>query len=250
MKMDDSEYTNAQQAETLREQATDFATAAVQWGKVDRDWVNGHLIRMGAQPVTVAAQYKINIPITGLLGLTVEAKSRAEALARFNDNLLKTVADGRVNGFFSVFDPQVHGELTFHSGPEDPQQPDENAPTLDAQGVRDAIRAMLKEGVSSQGWGHSYAQTALDDMGIEQLPALTTKTVQVPVSGTASVLVRVFEGDDDETVQKVTHDTIARSRRVVVDKPDEVGPVIGDRSALTGAMGLTLVDDEDDGESF
>lgn len=238
------DFGEAQQAHELRKQITEYAEEAAYSG-VDRDWVNRRLVAIGAQPVTGTAKYQINAPITGAYGTTVTAASRAEALEKFNQYLQNIIDQGEIAGFHygdGVYYVQSAGEAQFFSGPEDPPVVDpDNIPDL--AGTREGIRALLKDAVTSQGWGYSYAASALEDMGLEPLPKLVPRTVQVPVSGTAQMKVMVFEGDDDEAVRKAVQGHI-RSTGSVSVVPDEVGAPFTDRSDLAESMGLKIVDDE------
>lgn len=236
-------FAEAQKAESLRQQIAQYGAAAVRYGHVDRTWVNTWLVRFGAPIVAGGAKYQLNAPITGVFGKTVYASTRAEALEKFNQEITRVgnagqVTDGKCDGVYGV---QFTGESpTFFSGPADlPEQG--AAPGLDALKVD--IRQMLKQGVSEQGWGHSYAVEAVTVMGLEPLPALIHKTVEVPVGGVARLDVTVFEGDDDEVVQHVVGGVMARAKQVTIT-PDEVGTMFAARPGSD--MGLSLVDDEDE----
>jgi hypothetical protein len=210
------DFGEAQQAHELRKQITEYAEEAAYSG-VDRDWVNRRLVAIGAQ-----------------------------ALEKFNQYLQNIIDQGEIAGFHygdGVYYVQSAGEAQFFSGPEDPPVVDpDNIPDL--AGTREGIRALLKDAVTSQGWGYSYAASALEDMGLEPLPKLVPRTVQVPVSGTAQMKVMVFEGDDDEAVRKAVQGHI-RSTGSVSVVPDEVGAPFTDRSDLAESMGLKIVDDDE-----
>jgi hypothetical protein len=245
MEKDQDAFAEAQQAQNLRQEITQYATLAVRYGHVDRSWINTWLIRLGAEPIAGGAKYQINVPVTGLFGKTVFASTRAEALEKFNQEVARVgaagqITDGHCDG---VYDVAFNGETpTFFSGPEDaPEQG--TVPGLDA--LKDDIRQMLKQGVSEQGWGHSYAVAALASMGLAPLPALVHKTVSVPVGGVARLDVNVFEGDDEEAVQSAAASTMARSKQVTIT-PDEVGTVFAPRPGGDLGLTLTLVDEDDD----
>jgi len=114
-------------------------------------------------------------------------------------------------------------EVSFASGPEDPPATSDDVPDL--EGTRKAIRAMLMEGVTEQGWGHSYAADAAVDMGLEPLPPVIGRTVKVPVSGTVNLHVMVFEDATDDDVQRVAASTMKRIGSVSM-KPDEIGTAV------------------------
>lgn len=235
-------YADAQAAEKLRNQISHYATAAVHYAKVDRDWVNARLNRMGAPLVTGLARYQINVPITGSLGTTVTASTRAEALEKFQDVVENVKAASQVTGrYLGVYNVQFgDADPVFFTGPQDMEPYEGSVPGLDA--LKTAIRDMLKEGVTSQGWGHNYAVQAVAEMGLEALPALHTKTVEVPVSGTTQIGVLVFSDADDETIQASAAAMVARSAHLSV-KPEEVGEATWTRP---DSMGLILVDDDDE----
>jgi len=238
-------FAEAQKAESLRQQITQYAAAAVRYGRVDRNWVNTWLVRLGAQPIPGGAKYQINMPVTGVFGKTVYASTRAEALEKFNQEVGRVAAAGQITDgkCDNVYDVQFLGWVpTFFSGPEDLPESD-TVPGLDA--LKDDIRRMLKQGVSEQGWGHSYAVDALATLGLAPLPALVHKTVSVPVGGVARLDVNVFEGDDDEVVQAAAASVMARTKMINI-KPDEVGMVFAPRPGSD--MGLNLVDDDGDVE--
>lgn len=239
----DDAYSEAQTAQTLRDQIHNYAYSAVKYGRVDRDWVNGALARLGAEPVTGSATYRINIPVTGLLGFTINADDRAAALVAFNQRVQAAVADGvAYHGGGRVFEIQTGGEPHFFSGPQDvPETGDVPEMTLDE--LKAGIRKMLMDGVTAHGWGHAYAVDAVDAMGLEPLPPLTNKTVEVPVTGTHRLTVPVFEGADDEAVQRAAQAKLSTEKLMQVS-PEEVGEVTWARSS-GGSVGLHLVDDED-----
>jgi hypothetical protein len=245
MEKDQDAFAEAVQAQGLRQEITQHAAAAVRYGHIDRNWVNTWLIRLGAEPVAGGAKYQINVPVTGVFGKTVHASTRAEALEKFNQEVARVgaagqITDGHCDG---VYDVAFNGETpTFFSGPEDlPEQG--TVPGLDA--LKNDIRQMLKQGVSEQGWGHSYAVAALASMGLAPLPALVHKTVHVPVGGVARLDVNVFEGDDDETVQSAAAGVMARSKQVTIT-PDEIGIVMSARPGGDMGLTLTLVDEDDE----
>ena len=240
------EFAQAVEAQKIREQLTEYATGAVVNAAVDRDWANRWLTRLGAAPVTSTAEYKINAPVSGLLALTVKAQSRAEAVEKFNGYVQEMIDKGQVNSYYArVFQPAVQVEdLTFFSGPEDPPEPDDNAPALDLDGLRTQARQMLMDGVAEQGWGHYHAIQAAKQMGLEPLPKLNAHIVTVPVAGTADIVVEVFEGGDDAAVQRAADAYIARRGSLSVT-PEEVGTV-GVRRPAVEDMGLTVVDDDQD----
>lgn len=234
-------FAEAQQAELLRQKLSHLAAAAVAYG-VDRDWVNGRLVQLGAAPVTGQAQYKINVPITGNYGTTVTANSRTEALEKFAQYAERVAAAGQItDGHYcqGVYGVQLTGDApSFFSGPQDPEPYNGTVPGLDA--LKAGIRRMLMDGVTEQGWGHSHAVgQAIDVMGLEPLPELVQKKVTVPVSGTAQLTVNVFEGAD-EAVQRAAVAAVARSKQIMVS-PDEIGVAFEPRP---DASGFKIVDDE------
>jgi len=251
-------FTEAQNAQTLLTQIHNHAAAAVKYGHVNRDWVNATLVRLGAEPVTGHATYKLMAPITGYVGKTVTAANRADALAEFEKAVQYTLNSGKVDGSYGmrVFqikaaDGETGGKAVFFDGPQDVQVPDEPV-NMSFADLKTSIRNMLKEGVAERGWGYTYAANAAVEMGLEPLPALVTKTVQVPVSGLATVDVQVFEGSQDEEIQRATAAKLNGAQALNV-KPEEMGEAQWARS--TGeTMGLHLVgsdeDDEDDDEMF
>ncbi len=240
-------FAEAQQAEALRQQITQRAANAVKYGKVDRDWVNAQLTRLGAEPVTGNAEYRINVPVNGVFGKTIKAASRAEALAIFAQHVARVaVARQITDGYHcdAVYQVEFSNQVpTFFSGPEDvtPVEVDK-MPGLDA--LKAGIRQMLKEGITRHGWGHSDAVGALAAVGLEPLPPLECRSVHVPVSGTAQMTVYVFEGDGDEAAQAAAASLVRRMKQVAVTA-DEVGTAFLSRSGLSETMGLTLMDDDE-----
>lgn len=234
-------FAEAQQAEALRTMIHEYATAAVQYGRVDRDWVNNQLNRMGAPLVTGSAQYKINAPIDAVYGTTVTANNRAEALEKFKAYFDTVLTAGEVrsdsygHGVFQV--TATGGQPVFFSGPQDIDPGDE---LMHLDGLKTAIRQMLKHAVVEQGWRYPAAVAQLDAMGLEPLPKMTTKTVSVPVTGSAQINVRVFEGDGDADVQRASAVFMARAGDVLV-KPEEIGLAFTPRPDVAG---FAIVDDE------
>ncbi len=235
-------YAEATQAQKLREVLTSYAQGAVKYGNVDRDWINDWLMRLGADPVTGYAEYRINTPITGLYGKTISASTRGEALEKFKKHMACVQNAGKIDPNYSgrVYAVEFDGEPTFFSGPQDPPTGKVDK-EIGVDGLKAGIREMLMRGVTEQGWGHKWALDASDAMGLEPMPALVHRTVSVPVSGTAEVTVPVFEGDGPVDVQAAATAAVARMQLVSV-KPDEVGAVM---SARDGSMGLTLVDEDE-----
>ena len=244
-------FEQAQQIQNLRQKITEAARGAVKYGHVDRDWVNARLNRMGAEMVTGTAKYQINVPIDGNYGVTVTAGSRKEALEKFNQYVSAVAASGEVRskhcgeGVYGV--TFTDDEPVFYSGPEDIEPSD--APDISLDDLKAAIRQMLKQGVTEQGWGHSHAVASAEDMGLKPLPALTVKTVNVPVSGTTQLNVPVFEGDGDEVVQATVAGVMARTKHVYM-QPEEVGMAFLPRPDTSETMGLHIVDEDDDGDVY
>lgn len=243
-----TEYEQAQQAEMLRQAIAEYANGAVKCGGVDRDWVNAALIRMGAEPVTGTVQYRLMFPITAMLGKTIAAKTRAEALAAFDKYVQYTLKHAQIDGSHGIrafqvaaSDGETGGKAVFYSGPMDVEVPDE-LPVLTLDELKNAIRVFLKDGVAEHGWGYPYAVDALANLGLDPLPPLVNKTVEVPVTGMTTLNVTVFEGDDDDAVQRATTAKLTGAKSLNV-KPEEMGEAVWARS--TGeAMGLHLVDDK------
>lgn len=242
-------FGDAQKAATLRDQISSYAAGAVKYGHVDRVWANNWLARLGAPLITGNSEYRINVPITGLYGKTVTAGSRTAAMEKFKEHVDRVTAAGQITDgrCDSVYSLDVTGSAVFFSGPEDPTDTADVAP-LSLGELKDAIREMLKVGISTQGWGYTYAQDQLAAMGLELLPNPVRRTVMVPVAGTAPLDVWVFEGDDEDAALRAATTLMVNFKSVEI-KPDEVGVAYVPRSE--GTMGLTLVDDEgDDDEPY
>lgn len=243
------EFADAQKAEILRQHISQYAVGAVKYGAVARDWVNGWLVRLGAQPVGGQSTYQINVRIDGSYGTTVNAGSRVEALEKFNQYVAAMLAAGQVRTKHcgeGVYGVTLVGEKpVFFSGPEDPD-PQADVPVPDLTGLKAGIRDMLKEGITGHGWGYGYAQEQLNEMGLESLPTQIYRTVNVPVSGVAQMSFLAFEGDDDDEVMQSAVRAIVRTGNPVMVKPDEIGEAFALRPANGGDAGFALIDDEDD----
>lgn len=247
-KKDYDSFTEAQQAEELRHQIRDLATLAAQYGRVDRGWINSSLIRLGIDPIVTSAYYQVYAPITGVLGKTIKATSRAEATELFNKAFAKAIEAGVVDGgygarVFQLAENPAAGGVQFHSGPEDTEA-DPVLPVLPLADLKAGFRAMLKEGVAEHGWGYVYAQQTLEQLGLEKLPQLVCKAVQVPVSGMATVHVDVFEDSDESGIQRATAAKLTGAQTLRV-KPEEMGEAQWARSG-GDTMGLHLVDNDGD----
>src|ERR687887_2216070 len=92
---DKEQYTEAIQVVELRQKIHEAATGAVKYG-VDRDWANAWLAKLGAQPVTGTAEYRMNVPITGNYGWRCTASSRTEAAQRFLEQVQRVASQGRI----------------------------------------------------------------------------------------------------------------------------------------------------------
>lgn len=221
-------YTEAQQAEALITMLRSYTASAVNYGNVNRKWANAQLIQLGAEPLSgssTTAEYRVNAPMTGLFGMTVHAKSRTEALELLRQRAARQdkINDHNISGV-SVYRVDVDLDAaTFHSGPEDVVAESVEPLSLDA--LRSGIRAMLREGVSVRDWGHSYANAALGDMGLDLLPSIVFKAVEVPVTGTALVNIRLFEGDGDDEVQAAAVAVASKFQTLSV-KPEEIGTAV------------------------
>lgn len=216
---------NAQQAQNLRETFRGIAHNAVTYAHINMDWVNASLAALGIQPIGGKAEYRMKVAITGAYGWRVKAGSRAEAMEQFKRNVARVASAGKIvadGSYDNVYDLEVVGEPEFYAGPEDPEVTDPDSFTLDE--LKAGIRDMLKEGVRLHGWGHSYAVEAAEQLGLESLPSLVTKTVEVPVSGVYKTTVQMFADDGDEAVQERVKAVMAAVEMVPV-KAEEVGPV-------------------------
>lgn len=218
-----NEFEQAEAAQELRNNFRHYADMAVQYGHVDKGWVNGKLAALGIQPLGGKAEYRMNVAITGNYGWRCKASNRAEAMEQFRRNVARVAGAGKITAdgsYDNVYDLEIVGEPVFHSGPEDPEVADASAFTLD--GLKTAMRDVLKEGVAQQGWGHSYAVNAAESLGLESLPSLVSKTVLVPVVGTHRVTVQAFADDDDNAVQARVHATLSGGKTIAVEA-DEIG---------------------------
>jgi len=221
---DKDAYTEATQAEEIRTKLTTWAAGAVKHG-VDRDWVNGWLAHLGAEPVTGQAEYRMNTAITGMFGWRCKASSRTEAAQRFQEQIArvaeaaKITADGSYDNVYDVEFTDAT-KVNFYSGPEDVEIL--AAPNLDLATLKSEARIMLRNGVAEQNWGYRYAFKAAQDMGLDPLPTFTSRTVAVPVAGTANVTVRAFDDADDDDMQRIVASRIKSYGSVAV-VPDEVG---------------------------
>jgi len=226
---DKDAYTEALHAEELRAALTVAAEGAVKHG-TDRDWANAWLRKLGAKQITGTAEYRMRVPLTGSYGWRCKATSREEAAKKFLEQVTRVAGQGKITAdgsYDNVYDvkfdePVTVGDVQFFSGPEDPAESTEPVPGLDALKVE--IRKMIMEGVAVQGWGYSYARRTIANMGLDPLPNYGYKTVEVPVSGTVSVSVKVFEDASMDEIQETTAATIRKQGTVSV-KPDEIGEV-------------------------
>lgn len=233
---DKDAYTEALQAQDLRDKITDYATRATKHG-VDRDWANEWLRRLGANQITGTAEYRMNVPLTGSYGWRCKAGSRAEAAQRFLEQVQRIASTGKITAdgsYDNVYDvhfnePVTAADVVFYAAPEDPAESTEPVPGLDALKVE--IREMLMEGVSQRNWGYRYAQQALRAMGLDELPARVNHTVSIPVSGVTRVTVQVFEGDLAEVIQKAAASKVAQLGSSLVVQPEEVGEAVLDEDA-------------------
>lgn len=217
-------FAEGQAAEKLRTQLTKSVAGFVSHGG-DRDWANAQLVKLGAAPISGTSEYRMNIPITGAYGWRCKANSRAEALERFQQQVTRLTGAGKITAdgsYDNVYELKFVGEPVFYSGPEDPDL--SAADDLDLDGLKAGIREMFKQGIAGHGWNVGYATRAIASMGLDPLPSVSAKAVQVPVSGTATVSVMVFEGDDQADVQASAAAALARQGSVYL-KPEEIGTV-------------------------
>lgn len=217
-----------QAAETLRSKLHIWTESAVSREPgVDREWANTWLARLGVTPVIGKSEYRLNTPVTGYFGYTIVATSRAEAQKIFKQLVDKVAQAGKISSDV-VYCPAVYDvefpnpdEVTFFAGPADPAMGPSPEQVPDAE-LPVQIRQMLIEGVMEQNWGYTYARNALKDMGLPKLPDIGYRTVDVPVSGTAQVQIRVFEDSDDAAVQRIVAAQLRNSGQVAI-KPEEMG---------------------------
>jgi len=226
---DKDAYTEALQAEDLRAALTVAAEGAVKHG-TDRDWANAWLRKLGAKQITGRSEYRMSVPLTGLYGWRCKANSRKEAAASFLEQVQRVIGQGKITAdgsYDNVYDVKFDEPITvtdvqFFSGPEDPSETSDSVPGLDALKVE--IRKMLMEGVAVQGWGWAYARRTIANMGLDPLPHFGYKTVEVPVSGTVSVSLKVFEDASMDEIQETAAATLRKQGTVSV-KPDEIGAI-------------------------
>jgi len=231
---DKDAYTDALIANELREKLNAWTASAVNHG-VDSKWANTWLAKLGAPKITSTNEYRMNVPITALLGWRCTATNRAQAAEQFLEHIQAVLSRGSytdctINYGEAVYDmkttePVTADDVVFYSGPED--TPDTDNPAVGLDELKTGIRQMLKEGVTQQNWGISYAQNALVDMGLATLPPLHARTVSVPVTGTARITIQGFATDDDEAVRAVVAAKLKRLGSVYL-QPEEIGDVIQD----------------------
>lgn len=227
---DKEQYTEALQASDLRAAIHDATARAVDHG-VDREWANKWLRKLGAEPVTSSAEYRLNTPITGLLGMTVHASSRAAAAEIFK----QWVADlgGKINDCYSrgfnVYNIELTAdatEPTFYSGPEDPEDDGELPDKLTLDQLKNAIRDMLIEGVAERSWRYNYARDTAAALNLEPLPTVSRRNVRVPVSGVTNISVLAFTDADDDQLRRTVNAYLRRNASLgVAIVPDEMGDV-------------------------
>lgn len=219
-------YTEAKAAAEIRIQLTKHVGNAVRHSG-GKDWANTQLAALGAQTITGASEYRMNIPVGGVYGWRCKATSRTEALAKFMEQVNRVRSAGKITAdgsYDNVYDLVIAADsaVTFYAGPEDPTGV--TAEDLDLAALKSRIRDLYREGVTAHGWSHSYAQQALQAMGVDLLPAAVTKKVKVPVSGFTEVSVMVFDDADDADVQAAAAGTLSRGGNVYMT-PDEIGGV-------------------------
>lgn len=220
--------------QTMRTLLHEAARNAVYYGDTDKNWANSWLARLGAETINVKSEYRINVPITGVYGRRITASSRAEALRVFQSHVErvakagKITADGSYDNVYKVALNPAAGDVQFYSGPEDADT--EAALELDEDGLKQQIRAMLREGVSTQSWRLDYANDTLGQMGVDPLPEVVQKTVDVPVMGTATVSVIVFADEQNDA------DVREKAKKIIAAKPTvkTVVSEIGDEIAVAG----------------
>jgi peptidoglycan hydrolase-like protein with peptidoglycan-binding domain len=227
--IDKDAYTEALEADKLRGQLTVATEGAVKHG-TDRDWANAWLRKLGAKQITGRSEYRMNVPITGFYGWRTKAGSRAEAAKAFLEQVQRIASQGKITAdgsYDNVYDvkfaePVTESDVIFYAGPEDPEDSTDPVPGLDELKVQ--IRKMLMEGVSEQSWGYNYARRTLAAMGLDPMPAYSYKNVEVPVSGTATVSLRVFDDASQDDLQKAAASALRRQGAVSVT-PQEIGEI-------------------------
>lgn len=233
-----------QERDTIHSVVWNATVRAVRHGHVDRDWANGWLQSLGIKTLPGGSTYRINVPITGHYGHTVQAANRTEALAKFKSHVTRVaqagqVTDGNCDGVYGI-QFQDGYEPVFFSGPQDPGEdvPGERSITE----LRAAVVRMLKEGVAEYGWNPDYANATLTDLGLPLLPECHVQSVTVPVAGTAHISVLVFDGDSPEQVAAKAQ-RMAMAGHALVVQPEEVGEPAA--WPPVDAMRVSLVDEGD-----
>lgn len=244
----DQAVADREAAQELLDRLTSAAAGAAFDQGADKEWLNPRLVALGAKPITATSTYRINVPMTGLLGMTVEATSRTEATAAFQRRVAALVGRGSKindchrygdNVYRIVVDQDALAAPTFYSGPEDPDG--EPVAPLSLIELKDGIRQFLRAAVVETSWGYYHANRTLAKMGLDALPKLVRKQVQVSVSGTVGVSVLVYEAAGLEEVQAATAAYMAKNKHVHV-QPDEVGEAV--------LVKPEAEDDEDDEDSY
>lgn len=224
------DFDEATQVQTLRGTLSHYADNAATYGTVSRAWLNEQLAAVGAPAIAQGENtYQIYLPITGAYGTTITAANRADALEKFTRYADRVLEAGEIRfgrhgqGVFHVQANPAAGGVQFHSGPEDPEPAE--VPEMDLETFRAAARKMLMDGVSQQGWGVKYANKAAEKLGVT-LPVLEYRTVQVPVTGVASVTVRVFGDATGDDLTSAAKEALAKLGDAVTVKADEIGSVV------------------------
>lgn len=214
------EIADAQQAQTLREQITKFASDACYYGNVDRGWANQHLRALGAELIPGQNEYEISSPVSGNIVRTITGNTRAEAAQKFTTWLASATQKDTGSNVRMVGINPADEAPTFVSGPEDVS--DEPVADFSLAELKAGIRTMLKRGIGEQDWGQSYAANAVEAMGLDALGAVHHRTLSVPVAGTSSVTVLMFADDDDATAVEVAARKAAKYMQLSV-RPEEIG---------------------------
>lgn len=234
---------DAERAADLRSKIAQYGAAAVRHN-VDKDWVNGWLTALGAKTVSGDGNtYRMSVQVAGDYGRTIKAASRADALAIWERHIARVKGDGKItpqNCDDRIYHVVFGDEVTFVSGPEDPSG---EVPELTVAELETKIQAMLRQGVSEQGWGYRWANAALAHMSLPELPGRTYRQVQVPVAVVVPMSIAAFDGDSDELVAELAARRLANTT-MISGKPTEIGTPEVEAASAAGAID----DDNDDND--
>lgn len=187
---DNADQDEATKLAALREYIVQTAKRWVNSCTYDAAWANKKLATLGiTDRIELVTSYTLEAPASGKLAVTIYARDRTEAVAKFHESVA-----ANANRLTYVRGAALQGDPVFVSGPEDVAEVvDPDAPTtVDATLIK--LREVILLGhIAGPKVCEEEANNVLDTFGLAHIPPRRQYVVTRPVTAVMRTTVEAYD---------------------------------------------------------